>query len=60
MDPVLATGSSMETIEDAINNAVDSAGVDANHLSGEVGTITVDIGGVRGGIEYRVQVRLTG
>jgi flavin-binding protein dodecin len=60
MDPVLATGSSMETIEDAIKDAVDSAGVDANHLSGEVVAITLDIGGVRGAIEYRVQVRLTG
>lgn len=44
------------TIEDAVADALRK--VNSNHLSGEIRKITLDHGGVRGGTEYRVEVRL--
>ncbi len=56
--PEQLTGTSFESIEDAIQNAI-SKGTPSNHKSGEVLKIALDIGGARGGVEYRVEVRLT-
>jgi flavin-binding protein dodecin len=52
-------GASMTSIEDAIAAAISSSQTQAEHKNGEVVKITLDIGGVRGGTEYHVEVRLT-
>ncbi|MBA3373225.1 MAG: hypothetical protein M3467_03815 [Actinomycetota bacterium] len=46
------------TIEDAVADAISE--IDQNHISGEVRKILVDRGGVRGGVEFRVEVRVNG
>lgn len=45
------------TIEEAVADALSR--VDANHVVGKLGEIKFDHGGVRGGTEYQVEVRLT-
>jgi hypothetical protein len=46
------------TIEKAIADAIGE--VDQNHFSAEVLKIGLEHGGVRGGTEFRVEVRLIG
>ena len=46
------------TIEKAIADAIGQ--VDQNHFSAEVRRISFEQGGVRGGTEFRVEVRLVG
>jgi flavin-binding protein dodecin len=51
-------GSSTNSLEDAVQAALATSKMSKSHKIGEVRKITLDIGGVRGGTEYRVEVRL--